>query len=134
MFDVRVPTAKSRQRDDWRSVAERLGPAKRDRVIVVAPAWQVRTLKLYLPRIVPLSSTTPVTEVNTVVYNGFVPAPSRPQARAPGPPFRLVGRWTIQRMTVSRFRAASPTPVSVASLGVPRADRSVALPFFQRAG
>lgn len=109
-IDIRTPGNVDVQRDDWRAVARVLGPARSDRAIVVAPGWQVATLSLYA-QLGPLPATVPVSEVDTVVYHGLQVYADRVFAPSPGPAFKRVATVETQRMTVTRYMAAEPTPV-----------------------
>jgi mannosyltransferase len=132
-FDLRVQTTANWQRDDWRGVADTLGVAHQDRVLVVAPGWQARALMVYLPRMGAAQSTESVSEIDVIAYNGPVPAPQRPQIPTPGLPFRLTERRSMQKFTVMRYRAQRPTAVSARSLTGTRLDRSLTYPLVQRA-
>lgn len=118
--DVKGATSLAYQRDDWREVARALGPARGNRVIVVAPGWQIIALPLYAPRLKPITASAPVTEVDTVVYGGFVPGTPHVQAAPLDPTFRASGRWTVQqRFTIARFQAVRPVALTTASFSQP---------------
>ncbi len=110
-IDARTPGNVDVQRDDWRAVARVLGPARSNRVIVVAPGWQVVPLSLYVRQLRPLAATARVSEVDTVVYHGQQVYAGRVFAPPPGPGFKRVATVETQRMTVTRYEAAEPTSV-----------------------
>ncbi len=103
-----VPRNPERQRDDWRSVAERIGPPREDRIMVVSPRWQTRSLRIYQPRTAAMRRPAPVTKVWTVELETFVPHGSLVTTIAPKPPFRETRYARIQNFTVREFTAPQP--------------------------
>ena len=115
-INVLVAVSPRLQRDDWRGVAAALGPARPDRVIVVAPKWQYFTLAAYRPRLRFMPPSATASELDTVTYNGFVPFNSRTRVITPGFPFRRIQTTTLQRFTIVRYVAARATPERRSSL------------------
>lgn len=107
------------QRDDWRDVAARLGPARADRVIEVSPHWHQLTLGVYLPRLQPMTAPRAVSTVATVTLGGFVPFGQPVFAVPPPPPFRRVRTETVQRLTITWYRAPRPVLLDPTALSGP---------------
>lgn len=105
---VRVARDPALQRDDWRSVAAAIGPARPDRVVSVVPGWQEFPLGLYRPGLRLMTAPASVREVVAITYRGLRPRPGPRTQPAPPPPFRRTRERRIQRMTVTWFRAPRP--------------------------
>jgi 4-amino-4-deoxy-L-arabinose transferase-like glycosyltransferase len=111
-FTVYVDFRPTLQREDWRSVAARITEAPRSRRAVVSWEEGGQPLAYYLgqgAREVSgktwRSRPTAVREIDVVSGR---PPPPRP--KPPAPAFHVVGRVTIGRMTLVRYRAAKATP------------------------
>jgi mannosyltransferase len=123
-YDAKHLTNDHLERDDWRAVARALGPAESERVVVVAPRWQARPLRLYSESLRPMSGSRPVEEVAILVFsrpNWGRDAPPQPPPRGG---FRVVERRIVQRTTLTRFRAARPTRIGPVGLATPGANGS----------
>jgi 4-amino-4-deoxy-L-arabinose transferase-like glycosyltransferase len=127
-----VPRNPERQRDDWRSVAERIGPPREDRVMVVSPFWHTRSLRIYQPRTAPMRRPAPVTKVWTVELETFVPHGSLVTTIAPGPPFAETRYERIQNFTVREYTAPQPVVIDPKALEGEGTNRGA--PFFQPRG
>lgn len=108
VIDVEVPSSPGLQRDDWRGVAQALGPPSQNRIIVLAPYWQHLSLATYRPRLRVMPPTERVSEIDTITYNGFVPFNSPVRTITPGLPFRQVETQTIHAFTIDRYQATRP--------------------------
>lgn len=120
--DLRLHDDPYRARDDWKGLAERLGHPAVDRIVVVAPRWQVTPLERYRPELTWMTEPRDVRELVTISYAETLP---RPAARAtPRPPavFRQRERFRFHRMIVTRFVAPRPMRVSPAALTAPNRD------------
>ncbi len=118
-----TPRNAERQRNDWRSVAEHVGPARDDRVFVVSPYWQANSLHAYLPRLGPMWGPTRVTTVVTLELESFVPHGGEVTTIAPPPPFRQTRYSRVQDFTVVEYTAPQPVlldPEQLAGEGVNR--------------
>jgi hypothetical protein len=108
---VGVETTPADQRNDWRGVAEALGPpTSRPRYIVVDPSDGPPALELYLPaRRVPGSSATLLRtrEFDVIDVARDAPVPAVPAAMAGFTP-TVIHTATY---TLVRYTAPSPTPV-----------------------
>lgn len=94
------------QREDWRAVTRVIGDPVRPRAVVMFPSWVQTPLRVYGQRLheFPLR-TVRLREVDLI--DGLRPA------RLSAPPgFRLAARSRIGRLTVRRFTAPSPVPVT----------------------
>jgi uncharacterized membrane protein len=114
--DIKIATDENVQRDAWRDVARALGRSSRERVIVVSPFWQAHALGMYVPRMAVLTARRPVTEVDTITYNGALGWDDPLRPTRPPAPFRPVRRIHVQRMTIVTFRAPRPTRVAPSPL------------------
>jgi 4-amino-4-deoxy-L-arabinose transferase-like glycosyltransferase len=126
-----VPRNPERQRDDWRSVAELVGPAREDRVFVVSPYWQFVTLQTYLPRAEYLAAPRRVTKVITIELEAFVPFGDQVTTIAPPPPFRETLFQPNQNFTVVEYTAPEPVLIDPAALSGAGPNRGE--PFFEPA-
>ena len=120
-----VNTRPELQRDDWRGIARTLGPATRDRAIVVSPINGSRPLGLYLPGLRKLPPAgVRVMEVDAVAVARHDPggtrhAPPVPIVRPPDG-FTELSRHQGKTFTVVRYHAGVPIPVRPSFLaGVP---------------
>jgi hypothetical protein len=113
--DFEVPRHQELQRDDWRALAAELPPPSRGRVIEVSPYWQAAALRLYKPGMQPLRDPRAVTEVATITYDGTVPFNAPVAVRPPARPFVEQARRTVQRMTLTVYRAPGPRVVTTAA-------------------
>ena len=94
-FDYLMFSDSGTQRDDWRAVAHALGPPPQTgRIIVVAPSWEERPLKYYLPSLRTDTASKAVSEIDTVTYDGPIPGNLRGRTPVPSAPFRRVARST----------------------------------------
>jgi mannosyltransferase len=103
--NIQVSVNEGLQRDDFRGLAEELGPALADRAIVLNPPVQVRGIEQYagpLPEF-PVR-VVPVYEVDAVLIRRG-DAERRPEPPLPG--FRLVERRATASWEIARFRAVS---------------------------
>jgi uncharacterized membrane protein len=100
------------QRDNWRGVADRLGPATDARMLVVSPVNGRIPLEVYLPgaRKAPEQGGVPVKEVDVI---GFTPRgpgdatnPPRPASQSPLPGFGPPTRIETDTYTLDRYYAA----------------------------
>lgn len=121
------------QRDDWRGVAERLGPASGPRLLVVSPVNGRIPLEVYLrgARKARPNEHRKVGEINVV---GFAPRGPGDPADAPRPPnpptppgFRLVRRVETDTYTLVTYRTDNPfgfpdPPLYGLALGAKPAD------------
>jgi hypothetical protein len=118
------------QRDDWRGIAEALGPADTKRVLVVQPASGRRPLAIYLERLSSLPEAgEEVAEIASLhpvrrgEREGLHPAPPP----HPAPPlrtgFELADRRLEEAFSVYLQRAPSPQPI-----GIPEAVSVVLAP------
>jgi hypothetical protein len=104
--NLEVLTRPSLQRDDWRAVTKALGQPVRPRVVVLYPHWVRRPLWVYGQRLDEFPRRAfGLREVYLV--DGVRP----PRLTAPSG-FRLAERNVIGRLTVRRFTASSPVPVT----------------------
>ena len=126
-----TPRNAERQRDDWRGVAEHVGPARGDRLFVVSPYWHAITLDLYLPRMTPMLLPASVQTVYTVELEGFVPFGDEVTTIAPPPPFRETRYSRVQRLTVREYTA--PAPVRLDPDQLSGEGRNRGEPFFEPA-
>lgn len=129
------------RREDWRGVAEALGPARTNRAIVATPREPAREpLQLYLDADRMPSAGAAVREV--VVVGGArrelgstaepeVPRPKSPP-REPAPGFRHAGRHDAERFTLFRFSAGRPITVRPAELSRSRFDTIEPIVLLQR--
>ena len=127
-----VPRNAEHQRDDWRGVAERMGPPAEDRVVVVSPHWHAKALQIYQPGTEPMDRPRAVTKVMTVELETFVPFGFTVTTIAPGPPFRETLYARIQHLTYREYTAPAPVlldPASFRGNGINRGEA-----FFQPAG
>jgi len=69
LYDLKLATSDDLARDDWRSVARRLGPATEPRLVVVAPGWEGKALRLYQSELEPAQASARVIEVDVVVFS-----------------------------------------------------------------
>jgi mannosyltransferase len=130
-YDVKLATNEGLARDDWRGVARVLGPARADRVVVVAPGWQVKPLAYYRRALRPMATASPVREVDVIVFHRPGWGRDAPPQPPPAGPFRVVERRSLQRMAIVRFRAPEPATVAPAQLAT--AGENGSRPFIERA-
>ena len=97
------------QRPDWRDLAADIGPARVPREIVTSGQATV-PLRYYLPGTIELHSPQPPIPVKEVYVVSVGVPPPRPDTGLPSA-FRAAGRQTESTTTVTRYRAARPTPV-----------------------
>jgi mannosyltransferase len=111
------------QRLNWRDAARALGPADRDRAIVVTRALSPELLQFYLPgvRAVPERGVL-VREVDVIGlatlgrYGAGTPRPPRPTSLPPLKGFAPVVVRETATYTLVRLRARAPARVSVTEL------------------
>jgi 4-amino-4-deoxy-L-arabinose transferase-like glycosyltransferase len=108
---VGVPRNPLRQRDDWRAVAERIGPPVEDRVVVQSPSWHGRTLTIYQPGMDFMKRAHPVRKLYTVELETFVPHGDPVTTIAPGPPFHETLYARIQNLTLREYTAPQPVMI-----------------------
>jgi hypothetical protein len=115
---VRVQSSATLQRPAWRAVATALGPADRNRAIVIAGTYRARPLKLYLPG-AKFYSRHAVDEIDVVgMRSPHEPAcwwgaqcnlpTARPSRAPPAPEFHLVSLRRLGAFTIVRFRSRRP--------------------------
>ncbi len=126
-----VPRNPERQRDDWRAVAERIGPPTEDRIVAVSPFWHAKTLRVYMPGLDYQYVPRTVRKVWTVELETFVPFGQTVTTLAPKPPFRETLYVRLQNMTVREYTA--PYPVTVPHETLKNEGRNRAEPLFQAA-
>jgi hypothetical protein len=111
---VGVALDKRHQRDDWRGVAEALGPATRPRMLIVNPVNGRIPLEVYLkgahkPR---RDSADPLQEIDVIGLNGHGPGESanRPRSPTPAAPpgYTVARRVDDPGYTLITYRAAEP--------------------------
>jgi mannosyltransferase len=111
---VGIASDERRQRDNWRGVAERLGPAPYPRMLVVSPVNGRIPLEVYLPDAhkAPKQGGVPVREIDVI---GFTPRgpgdatdPPRPPSRPALPGFGPPVRTETETYTLDRYYAAEP--------------------------
>ena len=130
-MDVRVFTDERLQREDFREISAKIGPATTDRVISSDPWWSLDPLRLYTTPIENFDAPRPVSVVITITNIGFVPYGEPRSTRVPGPPFRETRRFHEGHWRIIEYTAPGPVVVDPAALtGVGRAR---AVPFFQPA-
>ena len=111
---VGVASDKRYQRDDWRGVAERLGPATAPRVLVVSPVNGRIPLEIYLPnaRKARREEAVPIAELDIVTFTPRGPGdpshPPRPPSPPPLPGFGPAERFEAATYTLVRYRSATP--------------------------
>jgi hypothetical protein len=135
---IAVFTTPEYQRDDWRGVADALGPARMDRALVVNPVAGQVPLGLYLDGLGEYPQELhPVTEIDIVAVTsrqpGQTPRPPRP-ASPSVPGFRVVDRRDEDTFTLVRLRAAEPVPIAAPQLIPLRLARGQAATQLQTAG
>jgi hypothetical protein len=117
-----VETDERYQRDDWRGVAEALGPAHGPRVVVVTPVNGRIPLEIYLDgaRKAPAGPSVTAQEVDVVTLASRTAGTGAKPSRAPTPPqppsFSPGARREAETYTLITYRAISPQPVPVATL------------------
>jgi hypothetical protein len=127
-------------RENWRGIAEALGPARDERVIVVPPASGEVGLEVQiggLTRVPPAGAT--VREVDVVTPRSELLGGKRSgrpaQPQPPGPRFRLAERRYEDDFTLLRWVAPQPVRVSPAQLAAAgQGVVAAAVPLLQRAG
>jgi hypothetical protein len=114
-------------RTDWRGAAARLDDPGHARAIVVTPYMSRLLWSPYLPGLEEPSGRQAVVEEIAVVglatEGGFSGGPVEPPAVAPPPPpagFALVEADRAGTMTLYRYSAVRPTPVSTSTLAAMR--------------
>ena len=127
---VRVASNDALQRDQWRTVAERIGPPDADRVVETVPHWQSEALELYTA-MTPMTEPRPVTKLVLVSYTGFLPYNQPIRPLPPPPPFQETRRFYVQNIAVSEF--TSPEPVVVDPRAFTGVGDNRAEVFFERA-
>ena len=114
---VGVETTAADQRDDWRGVAEAIGPATvGPRALVVNPSDGPPALELYLPAhrlVFPASSTIAIREVDVLDVARDAPDPT---SAAPLAGFTATVIHT-STYTLVRYVAPAPEPVFYSTLG-----------------
>lgn len=102
------------QRDDWRGVARELGPAVRDRVLVVTPADGGVALEWYLPSARRTGAAVTAAEIDTVAVGrrraGQKPQPPRGPDMVPNG-FSVARRVERPTFTVVSLRAGAPVTI-----------------------
>jgi hypothetical protein len=117
LIDVRVIDSPAVQRDDWRGVAEALGPARSPRVVEVAPGWQGKALSHYADSVELMASSQPVSVMYTVAaFDAPVGGNPTAQAIPPKAPFQPVSTTVVQRFRITRYEAAQAEDLDPASL------------------
>jgi len=110
------------QRDDWRGIAEALGPAREQRALVVQPASGRRPLALYVRNLSRLpgqgDTVAEIASVHPVrrFAGGAHPAPPPRPEPLVNPNFTPAGRRLEETFSLYRWHAPAPRP-----LGVPEA-------------
>ena len=120
------------QRDDWRGMAEALGPASLPRVLVVQPASGRRPLEVYLPELAPLTGAGTRTEEIASMHPVRREAGEDHPAPPPRPSPPLVAGFSLTRRalepTFSLYvqRASPPQRIGVPEGNSVRLDRAEA--------
>jgi 4-amino-4-deoxy-L-arabinose transferase-like glycosyltransferase len=103
VVNVEVATDVKLQRDDWRGAARALGRAPETRVVVVAPEYAKKPLRLYAGSLPPLPAGGMNTrEVVAIVYG------RPPKDPAPPPGFSEFARVRTASYVLVRYRAPAP--------------------------
>jgi 4-amino-4-deoxy-L-arabinose transferase-like glycosyltransferase len=122
---VLVDTDSRYQRDDWRGVAQALGPATGKRVVLVDPGSGVIPLQSYMHGLRTLSGPVAVRELDLVVVppnvrgGGIGTPPQLTPGQALPQGFKLAGVTDAKTYTVVRLKAPAPTSVTPAEAAVP---------------
>jgi mannosyltransferase len=117
LIAVTVIDSPAVQRDDWRGVAEALGPASSARIVEVAPGWQGKALSHYADRVESMAASQPVSVVYTVAaFDAPVGGNPTAQAIPPKAPFRAVSTTVVQRFRITRYEAAQAESLDPAAL------------------
>jgi len=124
VIGIAVPTEDHLQRDDWRTVAETLGPATRDRVVEAVPFWQGEGLRVYEPGLEPMTEPRRVSRVVVVSLDAF---PTLPPSRL----FQEARTLEFERIRVTEYTA--PQPVLVKPETLTGVGRDAAMPLFEPA-
>ena len=133
---VAVAAEPGYQRDDWRGAARALGPAERDRAIIVTPASGLLPLSIYLDR--SRAVTAPgvkVREIGMIGLAAHLPGaagePPRPtDLQPPAPGFTQASRTDGETFTTVVFE--SPLPFNVTpTVGASPLDSRPARTLFQ---
>ena len=118
------------QRENWRGIAQAMGPARSARVVVVPPVSGVVGLEVQVSGLermpaagVSVSEVDIATPRSTELGGALSGRPARPQPPAPG--FRLAERRYDDTFTLLRWVA--PRPVRVDAAGLTVAARGVVL-------
>ena len=118
---IAVFTRPEYQRDDWRGVAEALGPADVDRALVVNPISGATPLRLYLDDLEPFGEDfRPVGEIALIAVASRRPGDTPRPPRPPSPGYlgyELVERTEADTFTLVRLRAIAE-PRAIASAGL----------------
>jgi 4-amino-4-deoxy-L-arabinose transferase-like glycosyltransferase len=107
------------QRDDWRGLAEALGPARGERALVVQPASGRRPLQIYLRNLSRLSeegdSVGEIASMHPVRRDSEGPHPDPPPRREPPlrPHFVPAGRRLTDTYSLYLQRVSAPQPIGV---------------------
>jgi hypothetical protein len=114
-----VVTSSSHQRDDWRGLADCLGPPSPTRAIVLRLAYEAEPLRLYRPGIHALTGTSPpISELVLVGVDG------RRAYRVPG--FASSNSGCSVNIPVVRLKAEQPRPVDIRAViaSIPHHDEA----------
>lgn len=135
---VAVAAEPAYQRDDWRSAARALGPAERDRAVIVTPASGLLPLSVYLEASRAVSP--PGVKVGEIGMVGLAPhlpgaagEPPRPaDLQPPAPGFEQTRRTDGETFTTVVFRSLVPFNVTP-TVGASPLDGRPARTLFQPA-
>jgi len=117
------------KRDDWRHVARVIGPARSDRLVVLAPLFEQPVLAYYSPGLREAVKPRRVADIYTVTHFGGNPWQDPLRQGTPRAPFGRSGAPVVVQpgTLVLHFRANRPTLVEPRSLHAPGKAGSVVL-------
>jgi hypothetical protein len=114
VINIAVPLDKKLQRDDWRDAVRALGPTSQPRVVATSPYFFDVPLGTYLKRARHITPNGAVTGEIDLIWLWRDPRGARRPVAIPG--FRLVSVRRQPSYELDRYRAASPTHVTPATL------------------
>jgi hypothetical protein len=117
--DIRMSVDQRLERPPWARVAAALTPRSSSRAVLLYPAWQLPALSYYDERLAPLSSPTPVAELDVIAND--VDARFLPTAVGP---FRAVARRQDGSLAFVRLVAPHAIVVSPALLAATELGRA----------
>jgi mannosyltransferase len=125
---IAVSSDASYQRDNWRRVARELGPAQRDRVVVITPADGAVALRWYLPGAQTTGGPVTAQEIDAVGVGervaGQKPRPPRGPVAIPAG-FTLVKKVDRPTFTLVSLRAGQPMSIDYGFANEQRLGRNL---------